>query len=279
MSSGLNSLAAVFLTDFLHLGCKVELSEGVKTIITKIVTFVFGLISFLVVFILKYLPGVLYAAIQLFGMLGGPILGIFSLGMFVPFASSAGALTGLVISLIFSFWIGFGQSVARQMGTMNSKFSPMPNSTISHCPSSWTENQTEATLDVISSEDSSNFVHLPLYDVSYMWYGPITFLICILVGTLVSLARPADHRKLDKRLISPTAPNLFFWIPNFSWLSQNKSLQLRTHLKNYYSQVGSQHPSVSERSSKNDVFGMNGAINVAFVQTDTSPINTDSTYM
>ena len=93
MSSGLNSLAAVFLTDFLHLGCKVELSEGVKTIITKIVTFVFGLISFVVVFILKYLPGVLYAAIQLFGMLGGPILGIFSLGMFVPFASSVGALT------------------------------------------------------------------------------------------------------------------------------------------------------------------------------------------
>ena len=172
-------------------------------------------------------------------------------------------------------------SVLRQMGTMKSQFSPMPNSTISHCPSSWilTENQTKATLDVISSDNPSNFVHLPLYDVSYMWYGPITFLICILVGSLVSLARPADHRKLDKRLISPTAPNLFFWIPNLCWFSQNKSWQFRTHLKNYYSQVGSQHPSVSERSSKNDVFGKNGAINVAFVQTDSSPINTDSTYM
>ena len=283
MSSGLNSLAAVFLTDFLHLGCQVEMSEGVKTVISKMITVVFGLISFAVVFILKYLPGVLYAAIQLFGMLGGPILGVFSLGMFVPFASSAGAFTGMVISLIFSFWMGFGQSVARQMKTLNPKFSPMPNSSISQCPTSWilAENKTDMSPSISTDDIPSSFAHLPLYDVSYMWYGPITFLICIFVGLLVSLARPADHKQLDKRLISPTAPTLFFWIPNFSLLSNYKSLQFKTNLKNYYSQVGSQHAvSISKSSSHCDVFGKNGAINVAYIQTDPpNPINTDSTYM
>ena len=34
-------------------------------------------------------------------MVGGPLLGVFSLGMFVPFASSVGALTGLLTSLVF----------------------------------------------------------------------------------------------------------------------------------------------------------------------------------
>ena len=126
----------------------------------------------------------------------------------------------------------------------------------------------------------SNFAHLSLYDVSYMWYGPITFLICIFVGLLVSLARPTDHRKLDKRLISPTASSLFFWIPNFSLFSNYKSLQFRTNLRNYYSQVGSQHASISKSSSNSDVFGKNGAINVAYMQTDPpASINTDSTYM
>ena len=94
MSSGLNSLAAVFLNDLLHLGCNLKLGEGAKTWISKVMCLVFGLVSFSMVFLMKYLPGILQAAIGLFGMVGGPLLGVFTLGMFVPFASSAGALSG-----------------------------------------------------------------------------------------------------------------------------------------------------------------------------------------
>ena len=68
-------------------------------------------------------------------MVGGPLLGVFSLGMFVPFASSVGALTGLLTSLVFVLWMGFGQIVARQMGTFDAaSFAPMMNTTTSNCP-------------------------------------------------------------------------------------------------------------------------------------------------
>merc|ERR1711937_893281 len=78
------------------MGKEINISDQRKTLITKGISLVLGLISFAVVFVVKYVPGVLHAAIAIFGMVGGPILGVFSLGMFVPFANTVGALPGLL---------------------------------------------------------------------------------------------------------------------------------------------------------------------------------------
>ena len=75
VSSGLNSLAAVFLSDFLQLGCNLDISEQKKTLLTKFLSAAFGVLSFGFVFMVGPLPGVLSAALGIFGMVGGPILG------------------------------------------------------------------------------------------------------------------------------------------------------------------------------------------------------------
>merc|ERR1719318_2100671 len=59
VSSGLNALAGVCLTDCLQLGCGVKISEKKKTLATKLLALVFGILSFGIVFMVKYLPGVL----------------------------------------------------------------------------------------------------------------------------------------------------------------------------------------------------------------------------
>ena len=64
VSSGLNSLAAVFLNDFLNVSSCCQMSERAKTITSKLVTILFGVISFAIVFLVAYLPGVLFAAIR-----------------------------------------------------------------------------------------------------------------------------------------------------------------------------------------------------------------------
>ena len=88
VSSGLNSLAAVTLQDFVLGGCNVELSEKKQLIASKCLALGYGILSYLVVFLVKYLPGVLEAALGIFGIVGGPVLGGFTLGMFIPWANS-----------------------------------------------------------------------------------------------------------------------------------------------------------------------------------------------
>ena len=88
VSSGLNSLAAVCLKDFFGSGCNLKLSEDRAALVTKLLAVVFGVIGYGIVFLVKYLPGVLEAALGIFGIVGGPVLGAFTLGMFFPFANS-----------------------------------------------------------------------------------------------------------------------------------------------------------------------------------------------
>ena len=44
------------------------------------------------------------------------MLGVFSLGIFFPWANAIGAGVGIVSSLIFMLWIGIGAQVAKAQG-------------------------------------------------------------------------------------------------------------------------------------------------------------------
>ena len=59
VSSGLNSLAAVCLRDFIQSGCNIKLTEAKATFVTKMLAVAFGICGYGVVFLVKYLPGVL----------------------------------------------------------------------------------------------------------------------------------------------------------------------------------------------------------------------------
>ena len=57
-------------------------------------------------------------------MTGGPLLGVFTLGMFFPWATSAGATFGIIVSQAFMIWLGIGTHFARMDGHI--VFSPLP---------------------------------------------------------------------------------------------------------------------------------------------------------
>ena len=260
VSSGLNAMAGVCITDLLQLGCGVSISEERKMLATKILALLIGVVSFAIIFVVKFLPGVLVAAIAIFGIVGGPILGAFSLGMFVPFTSSIGVLAGMIVSLAFTLWMGFGSIVSAQFGTYDAaRFSPrIPSVTsISMCPSNWNLNSTVSPTE----EDSTGFLHLGLYDISSMWYAPISTFLCIIVGILCSLLKPQNHRTLNHRLISPNCSTLFFWLP----------ARLKRRVKNYYDQVGSDNRGADSDLKSSGPFKKNGAINVAYLPSE----NTD----
>ena len=115
-------------------------------------------------------------------------------------------------------WMGFGQTVAKAAHTYDGKrwSPPMPRST-ENCPISWFNYTVPA-----AKEPFEPFTHLELYEVSYMWFSAVAWAWCVAVGLIFSLVKPVNHRRLDKRLISPALPKLFsFWPGKVkSWINR-----------------------------------------------------------
>ena len=77
-------------------------------------------------------------------------------------------------------WIGFGSTVAKNFGCPTAS-AEKKYTTIEGCPQEW--------IDAIQTPNSTancdDFNHLPIYEVSYMWYSAIACMICIVVGIIV----------------------------------------------------------------------------------------------
>ena len=68
----------------------------------------FGALVMGLTWVASRMGGVLAAALALFGAIGGPLLGLFTLGIFVPFVNWIGALSGLLTGLALTLWITVG---------------------------------------------------------------------------------------------------------------------------------------------------------------------------
>lgn len=87
ISSCLNGLGAVFTRDFAQALWfdRYKVSEKAQARFSRLFTLIFGIIVILLILIVEQLPGVLDAAISLTSAFGGPIFGIFIVGIFLPF--------------------------------------------------------------------------------------------------------------------------------------------------------------------------------------------------
>ena len=108
VSGGLNSLTAVALEDIVKPYYKKDLSDDTATKISKLLGVGFGVFSYLLTFLVQNIPGLVQAWLGIFGVFGGPVLGLFSLGMYIPWASARAAMISAVTSLVFILWVANG---------------------------------------------------------------------------------------------------------------------------------------------------------------------------
>nr|XP_034311781.1 sodium-coupled monocarboxylate transporter 1 [Crassostrea gigas]XP_034311782.1 sodium-coupled monocarboxylate transporter 1 [Crassostrea gigas]XP_034311783.1 sodium-coupled monocarboxylate transporter 1 [Crassostrea gigas]XP_034311784.1 sodium-coupled monocarboxylate transporter 1 [Crassostrea gigas] len=228
ISSGLSALAAVVLEDVIKAYMFKDLSENAATNTSKGLAFVFGIICLGLTYVASLLGGVLQAALSLFGMIGGPLLGLFILGMMFPWANKWGAYTGLLLGLVFMFWIGVGaqiypphnpKSAINITGCNWNLTTPAPTPTpISSFNASTTAAAISSTTALLNPTtptvvEETN-VFQDLYALSYMWYSATAVLFVVVVGLIVSfLTGPQDPKELDPRLICPLFDILFPYLP------------------------------------------------------------------
>ncbi|XP_033645281.1 sodium-coupled monocarboxylate transporter 1-like [Asterias rubens] len=205
VSSGLNSLAAVTAEDMVK-PCFPRMSQSRYTLTTKLIGLGFGLLCILMAYVTSLLnQGVLQLALSLFGITGGPLLGLFSLGLFFPWSNSKGAATGLICGLSFAFWVGIGAIIYPP-------YAYKPPLITSGCNFTLTTSSPLMTTEVPTEQEIPSIANL--YTLSYSWYACVYWLVTVFVGLLVSFLTGATRSKdIDPVLRSHCVDGLYCFLP------------------------------------------------------------------
>lgn len=202
VASALNSLAAITCEDILRGLFQMDLPVSKGAVYARWISILFGTLSFALIFVVERLGSVLQVALSFNGMVGGVTLGLFSLGMFLPWANAKGAIVGAITSLIVVLWIGLGAQVAAVNGQIQLDSKPI---SIAGCPCI-----NETTIVLNQFEHHSDNEVLSIYKTSYLWYSAIGCMLTMLVGLAVSFATGAQNpADVDQDFLSPPIAAMF----------------------------------------------------------------------
>ncbi|XP_043284489.1 putative sodium-dependent multivitamin transporter [Venturia canescens] len=182
VSAMINSLAAVAVADYikpLYAAFGHDLSDSTASLLGKVFGTFNGLLILAVAYLASQLGSIMQLALAINGAMGGPLLGLFSLGIFVESANEAGSVIGILLSLAFSLWVVFGSPKPPVLD--------LPVS-VANCSTNLTAVDTalyDARLFALMDAEDGEYFYP--YRISYMWYTPLGMVTTMLFGYIASL--------------------------------------------------------------------------------------------
>ncbi|XP_026848234.1 sodium-coupled monocarboxylate transporter 1 isoform X1 [Drosophila persimilis] len=222
LSTALNSLSGVILTDFIEPFREKPLTERQTAFVLRGVVVVFGLLSMASVPIVEKLGLVMQLSSTVAAITCGPLLGAFSVGMLLPFVKTESLLTGISCASTFTAYIVVRAQIAIFTGQMTSPTKPV---SVEDCdylfdlPDNW-----NATTMATPAEDKSFSIH----EISFLWYttvGSVGTLVGSLLATLYFGRQ--DPRLVDKELVSPVLRK--FWYGEYESVACDDKTELALH--------------------------------------------------
>ncbi|XP_034061658.1 sodium-coupled monocarboxylate transporter 1 isoform X2 [Gymnodraco acuticeps] len=188
VSSSINALVAVTVEDFILPVFK-NLTEKQVSWMNMGLSVFFGAVCIGMAGVASVMGSILQAALSIFGMISGPLLGLYLLGMLFRTSNSIGALVGMIIGLVLTLWVGIGSQIYPSTAE---KTNPLPVSTVD-CNSTMSQNvTTPAPWTSPVTLTSQPHVRPPLadswYSLSYLYFCLLGTLTTMVVGLLVSMA-------------------------------------------------------------------------------------------
>lgn len=241
VSSAVNSLAAVMMEDFVRPFCVSQATYNTHaSLILKGLAFSFGVLCVLLTTVVEKLGGVLQASFMIFGVVGGPLLGVFTLGMLFPRANQKCALAGLAAALCMGFWIGTGAIVckvapkklpllddgcfvanASDVVSVLTMTEPLGNITTAAVntlvtvmePVTLTTGSDLSNWTTLAEGDSRNATMVEdqcvlqqMYKLSYQWYCGFGWMVVLLVGNLLAFVSGGQSSANPEYLSPIVAP-------------------------------------------------------------------------
>uniref|UniRef100_A0A336LDW2 CSON003949 protein n=1 Tax=Culicoides sonorensis TaxID=179676 RepID=A0A336LDW2_CULSO len=201
LSTGLNSITAVILEDFIKPFQKDPLSEKTTAIIMKSTVIIVGLFSTGMVFIVEKLGPVLQLAITFAGVTYGPLLGIFTMGLTMPYINAKNALIGACCGLLSSIWVVYKTQIDIINGEL---YFPEKPTSVENCSYSFDYSSIKNN-NTVPTSPSEKFYHF-----SYLYYSLIGCCITIVLANVFSQVFGKQKvEDVDFELISPIIRKYF----------------------------------------------------------------------
>ncbi|XP_037044539.1 sodium-coupled monocarboxylate transporter 1-like [Bradysia coprophila] len=197
LSTCLNAMAAIVLEDFCKPFVKGPLSEKQTGYVMRGSVLVVGIVSVALVFIVQHMGTVFQLAVSLSSVTGGPIFGMFTMGLICPWVKRRGAFLGGVVSLIaMVVLLIYAQ---HDMATGALKYAVKPLST-DGCNYTF-PNVTEPTNSTTTSANEGSMFRI--HHMSFLFYPIFGATVAIIVGSLTSLICREEECDLNPMLFSP----------------------------------------------------------------------------
>ncbi|KAM8914928.1 sodium-coupled monocarboxylate transporter 1 isoform 2-T2 [Spinachia spinachia] len=186
VSSSINALVAVTVEDFILPICR-NLTEKQVAWMNMGLSVFFGALCIGMAGVASVMGSVLQAALSVFGMISGPLLGLYLLGMLFRTSNSTGGLVGMILGLVATLWVGIGGQIFPPTAE---KTLPLPVSTAG-CNNTMGQNHTSAPWTSAAPLTALPGVRPPLadswYSLSYLYFSLLGTLITVVCGLLVSM--------------------------------------------------------------------------------------------
>ncbi|CAH8607926.1 unnamed protein product [Heterobilharzia americana] len=208
VSSGVNSLANVCLEDIirpLYIHWKtVDISGKNKYRMALFLGLLFGISTVGLAFLFALSSShILQISFALFGAIGGPILTIFTIGIFIPCINAKGGLCALVGSFICGMWISLGGTFSRTRS--NTHILPL---TAANC--------SFEVLQNVSFAATMPNAKWSFYSLSYLYYSLACLIVGVFLGLLISAVSGFNSRSpVNPRLLAWQVRAVYRYLPNF----------------------------------------------------------------
>uniref|UniRef100_A0A1A9X2N1 Sodium-coupled monocarboxylate transporter 1 n=1 Tax=Glossina brevipalpis TaxID=37001 RepID=A0A1A9X2N1_9MUSC len=227
LSTCLNSMSAVVLEDFVKPFVSTPLSAKAINWIMRLVVVAVGALCVSLVYVVEHMGTVLQLTMSLEAITNGPLFGIFTIGLLMPWINGDSALTGGIFGVIAMSWISLNAQWAIASGAIKYETKPL---TVQHCKYEYNETLLSSSYNLTISPASKDDI-FPLYRVSYMWYTALGALITVIMsGICCCVFGSNDPRRVEPSLLTPSIRKLFSYTED---KLNAKALNLEIPLKNH----------------------------------------------
>ncbi|NXP59541.1 SC5A8 protein, partial [Chloropsis cyanopogon] len=255
VSSSINALAAVTVEDLIKPYFK-SLSERKLSWISMGMSLFYGGVCIAMAAVASLLGALLQAALSIFGMVGGPLLGLFALGILCSFANGIGAFVGLVSGFVISLWVGIGSQI---YPPLPERTKPLYLSTAGCNISSGNLTSTEIPLTTVFSTPGAERPALAdnWYSLSYLYFSTLGTLVTVVVGIIISLLTGGLKQNTDRKFLLTKED----FLSNFSRSETQQKVEVLNWKPFTLADEGTDNPAFSHiemdvASDKNKVNGL-----------------------